>query len=323
MYTFTSGDFDDFLKNPEQYTFSGNIKRTKQYLYNQLLFYYTADDNDAEWVKLKQRYYHIITHDLKFALTETEIIFHEDEYNYDHEIWENEWVEGDPAEVSDEKAYQDALEDWESKKPDEPDKTQYYKKELRVTTDYETNEGLWYINLWHRMNGASPYKTTIEGVDNGIHDSENDGIVSGDNVKSPANGLTSGGQVLWYILEDGLMNSQDWLKYALETCAVTLERVNYSNPTEVPSGLESLNQTWTSIITTNALDISEQQNDRAIAKAEAEYEQKQREIEAKDKQYDSILKLLDTEHNALQTEIESVKAVITKNTERTLKIYSA
>ena len=122
----------------------------------------------------------------------------------------------------------------------------------------------------------------------------------------------------WYVLEDGLMNSQDWLKYALETGTVSLERVNYTNPTEVGTGLKDA--TWTSIIYTNALDISEQQNEKAIAIAEAEYEQKSREIENKDKQYDSILKLLDTEHNALQQELETAKTVIT---ERTLKIYSA
>ena len=56
--------------------------------------------------------------------------------------------------------------------------------------------------------------------------------------------------------------------------------------------------------------------------AEVKYEQALKDIEAKDKQYDNRLKLLDTEHNALQTEYESVKSVIDKNVERTLKIYS-
>ena len=125
----------------------------------------------------------------------------------------------------------------------------------------------------------------------------------------------------WDILEDGLMNSQDWLKYALESGAVTLERVNFSNPTEEGSGLKDA--TWTSIQYNNALDISEQLNETAIARAEAEYQQKTREIENKDKQIDSMIKLLDSEHSALQTEYESVKTVISKNTERTLKIYSA
>jgi len=126
---------------------------------------------------------------------------------------------------------------------------------------------------------------------------------------------------LWDILEDGLYNSQDWLKYALETGTVSLERVNFTNPTEYTNGLEKY--TWVSIQYNSALDISEQINEAAIARAEAEYQQKTREIENKDKQIDSMIKLLDSEHSALQTEYESVKSVISKNTERTLKIYSA
>ena len=125
----------------------------------------------------------------------------------------------------------------------------------------------------------------------------------------------------WDILEDGLMNSQDWLKYALESGAVTLERVNFADPTEEGTGIRKAQ--WTSIIYSNALDISEQTNEAAIARAEAKYQQKTREIENKDKQYDSMLKLLDTEHNALQQEYETTKTVITKNTERTIKIYQA
>ena len=111
------------------------------------------------------------------------------------------------------------------------------------------------------------------------------------------------------------------LKYALESGTISLERVNFTNPTEEGTGLKDA--TWTSIIYTNALDISEQTDETAIAKAEAEYEQKTRELENKDKQYESILKLLDTEHTALQTEYDSVKSVISKNTDRTLKMYSA
>lgn len=47
-----------------------------------------------------------------------------------------------------------------------------------------------------------------------------------------------------------------------------------------------------------------------------------REIEAKDKEYDNQIKLLDTEHNALQTEYESIKGTIEKNVERTFKAFS-
>ena len=46
------------------------------------------------------------------------------------------------------------------------------------------------------------------------------------------------------------------------------------------------------------------------------------DLEHKDKQFDLELRKLDTEHNALQTEYESVKNVVDKNVESTFKIFS-
>jgi hypothetical protein len=180
----------------------------------------------------------------------------------------------------------------------------------------DKDKAQWYVNLWHRMNGPSAEKDGVETVSETTSYTE----VTSNGTKTTTN-TEKITRNRWDILEDGLMNSQDWLKYALETGTVSIERVNFTNPTEEGSGLKF--GTWTSIQYNNALDISEQTDEAAIAKAEAEYQQKTREIENKDKQIDSMIKLLDTEHSALQTEYESVKSVITKNTERTLKIYSA
>ena len=47
-----------------------------------------------------------------------------------------------------------------------------------------------------------------------------------------------------------------------------------------------------------------------------------KEVEIKDKQYDSDLKKLDTEHNALQTEYDSIKTVLEKNVERSFKAFN-
>ena len=121
-------------------------------------------------------------------------------------------------------------------------------------------------------------------------------------------------------MEDGLYNSADWLQAALENGTVTLERVQFTEPTEDGSGLEDV--TWTSILYTNASDISEEQNEAAITKAEIQYQATVKDIEAKDKQYDNVLKRLDTEHSALQTEYDSVKSIIDKQIERHLKMYS-
>ena len=229
-------------------------------------------------------------------------------------------AEKEIVKVTDWDKYNEAVEDWKKTEPKKPDEEDFKEEVASLDQTQKSDEGQWYINLWHRMNGASNYKVTINGVDNGEHDTKSDGVISGDNIKSPTNGLTENGKVLWTVLEDGLMNSDEWLNYALKNRVVTMERVNYTNPTENGTGIKEY--TWTSIIYSNALDISEEENEKAITEAEVKYKQALSDIESKDKQYDNIIRRLDTEHNALQTEYESVKSVITKNLERTLKMYS-
>ncbi len=206
--------------------------------------------------------------------------------------------------------YDEDLNKWKSEEPIMEDIPATIEEKIYEYNDKDKAQ--WYVNLWHRMNGPSDEKDGTK-TDTTIDVSEENGeiIVTTTDTTGPR----------WDVLEDGLMNSAEWLQYALETGQITLERVNYANPTEEGTGLEDAE--WASIIYTNALDISEQTNEAAITKAEAEYQAKTKDIEAKDKQYDNMLKLLDTEHSALQTEYDSVKSVISKNLERTLKMYSA
>ena len=302
-----------------------------------------GDDNDPVWIGLKQRYYHLIEHDLKGVLEDVKIP------KDPPEVPQQPWI-------LDKEAYEKALKEYEEDisygqtwKPDVPGweaahaiwqneldevlgKIQNAIEEFEkippvltknITVFTDKDKAQWYVNLWHRMNGASQDKVQLNGIENGNHNVNPNGeenTIEGDNIKSPTNGLTEGGKILWTVLEDGLMKSDKWLKFALDNGFVTLERVNYTNPTEEGTGLADV--TWTSIIYTNATDIKEQENERKITQAEVKYKQTVRNIESKDKQYDNILKLLDTEHSALQTEYDSVKGVINKNIERTLKIYS-
>jgi len=285
---YSAADAQNALANPTMYGFSSAKEL--------LMYCYKGDDSDPEWIALKKRYYHIIEHDLRGALEEEE---------------------EEPGMIFDEDGYNEAVGEWESHEPEPYDVPEYIDEEILEYEDKD--EAQWYVNLWHRMNGPSQQK---DGMTSSVDETNVTTTEYGTDFIGESTTVTTTWEgPRWYVLEDGLMNSQDWLKYALETGTVSLERVNYTNPTEVGTGLK--HATWTSIIYTNALDISEQQNEKAIAIAEAEYEQKSREIENKDKQYDSILKLLDTEHNALQQELETAKTVIQKNTERTLKIYSA
>lgn len=111
------------------------------------------------------------------------------------------------------------------------------------------------------------------------------------------------------VLHDGLASSAEWMQFAFESGLVCLEQVDSNN-------------NWNTTTYTNCSDITEQTNNTAITKAEAEYNAAMAKIENKDKRYDLELKNIDTEHNSLQTEYDSIKTAIDKNIERTFKIYS-
>lgn len=200
--------------------------------------------------------------------------------------------------------YQEDLEAWQAKEPQKPDVPMYIDKEVRKVTD--SDKAQWYINLWHRMNGTSDFKGGF-----------------GDSAEyDPSEGWASKSKTeqSWAILKDGDMNSPEYLKYAIENGLITIEQVQFTDPSDADSGLE--NVAWTSVIFDTITDVTEQKDQIAITKAETEYEQALSDIEAKDKQLDVQMKKLDTEHNALQTEYDSIKSVIEKNVERNFKIFS-
>ncbi len=236
---------------------------------------------DPRYDEIINRAKHLVFYDLKYALNEET----------------EEWV-------FDNEKYQTEYEEWLKKKPDTPEVDMYIDKVVRQLTD--NDKGQWYINLWHRMNGESDYKS---GYMNDEDYTEEAGWVS--DSKTNEN---------YVILEDGLMNSPEWLEFALKNGVITIEQVQYSNPTEEGSGLSDV--TWTSIEYSSITDISEKSVEVEQTKAEVKYNKALKEIEAKDKQYDIDLKNLDTEHSALQTEYDSIKSTIDKNVERSFKAFS-
>lgn len=64
-------------------------------------------------------------------------------------------------------------------------------------------------------------------------------------------------------------------------------------------------------------------DDTNTAKAEADYEATTAKIETKDQKFDLELSNIDTEHTAVQTEVDSVKKVIEKNIDRSFKVFNA
>ncbi|MCI1272959.1 MAG: hypothetical protein LKG27_00800 [Clostridiaceae bacterium] len=127
------------------------------------------------------------------------------------------------------------------------------------------------------------------------------------------------------VLDPKLASDSNWLKYALENGIVTLKKTQLDCSAETSGSVAELTSekiTWKNIIYTSASDMKEIEDTAGQAEAKAKYEKDTSEIEAKDKEYDTKLKNLDTIHSALQTEYDSVKGVITKNVERSFKIFS-
>lgn len=113
-------------------------------------------------------------------------------------------------------------------------------------------------------------------------------------------------------------NDSDWLKNMIECGKITIDIVKTDNKNGKVSfnGTSPSSDSFVSYTTTTTMDKT------ALAKAEAEYEHKTKQIDQKDKKYDNDLSKLETERTALTTEYESVKKVISDNIERTFGIFS-
>ena len=70
-------------------------------------------------------------------------------------------------------------------------------------------------------------------------------------------------------------------------------------------------------------DIAEVQNEELIKAAEVKYEQAVKDIDVKDTKLDLQLSRIDAEHNALKTEFDSVKQIVSKNIDRSFKTFNA
>lgn len=118
-------------------------------------------------------------------------------------------------------------------------------------------------------------------------------------------------------VSDECLQSGEWLEQQIESGNLFLEEYNNTAGTNGTGDWEQVNwQTGDSTLKT-VNDTS------ALQKAEARYETKMKEIQHQDKKYDLLLDRIDTEHSAVQTEIDSVKSIVGKNIERSYKTFSA
>ena len=170
----------------------------------------------------------------------------------------------------------------------------------------------WYTNLWFRINGQS---TDNSGSKNYSSFNISDGIREAKDGQK--------------ILPDdtSLLNSSVWISNALSKGLVNIEQAAYSNENmtvasnDNPFTFNLHGITWSGKIYSSISEIVESDNNKAISQAEAEYQRKTAEINAKDEKYQRKISLLDSEHNAIQTEYESVKSALNKNMERSFKAF--
>lgn len=175
----------------------------------------------------------------------------------------------------------------------------------------DTSKAQWYTNLWYKVNGPSTDKS---GLDNYAS------FIASDGIREYADGLIPANDAK-------ILNSTQWISNALSKGLVSIEKAEYSGDEMTlqdkanPFKFNLNGISWKGQIYSSIPDIVESDNDKAVAQAEAEYQRRTAEINAKDEKYQRKISLLDSEHNAIQTEYESVKSAMNKNMERSFKAF--
>ena len=116
-----------------------------------------------------------------------------------------------------------------------------------------------------------------------------------------------------------IAESTEWLQAMVECGKITIEKASYNRRN---CGRVSFNTTSPSSDSTISYKETSAIDSKELKKAEAEYEQKMRSINRKDKEYDMSLSKLEAQRKALTTEYDSVKKVIEDNVDRTFGIFS-
>ena len=110
----------------------------------------------------------------------------------------------------------------------------------------------------------------------------------------------------------------EWLQAMIRSGLMSIEIIN----TDSKSGEVTFTTTSPSSDSSLTYSPTSSIDKRALAKAEAEYEHKLKQIDKKDQQFDLSLSKLETERSALKAQYDSTKKVIEDNIDRTFKIFS-
>jgi hypothetical protein len=112
---------------------------------------------------------------------------------------------------------------------------------------------------------------------------------------------------------------RDWLTDALNSGEVQLYKM--TSDESILDGNKINIFAETSMATDT--ELTEVSNEELIEQASVEYERAINEVDAQDTKLDLQLAQIDTEHNALKTEYDSVKQIVSKNIDRSYKTFNA
>src|SRR5574344_243367 len=141
------------------------------------------------------------------------------------------------------------------------------------------------------------YHLSLFGKDNNWHDVTSTSELSGLAATTGLNSLST--------------SSKDVLSNLVQAGYIVFQKQESSTSTKYID---------TNIATdTNLQEVTDETD---LKKAEAKYEADMRKIDAKDKKFDTDLAAMETERNAIKTEIDTLKTVAKDNVDRTFKLFS-
>ena len=129
---------------------------------------------------------------------------------------------------------------------------------------------------------------------------------------SEYNALKNGYIIIGDSNDAGMDKSSEWLTNMVSSGAAIIREFDYENMSVF--GRETSVSTETVLV--------EVQDEKELRKAEAKYEADMRQIDMKDRRYDTELAAVDAERNAIKQEMDTLKNVIKDNVEMNFKLFS-
>jgi len=179
-----------------------------------------------------------------------------------------------------------------------------------ISTKYASLLGTYNTALSAETTAKSAFDTatsTLAGLKPTVTTSETANV---DYYTNLFNRMADGYATVGNADEDNTLNSADWIQDQIEKNNLILEKVGTDG-------------TWSKTSWKSDTNIQEKSDDTDMARAEANYNTSTAEIQIKDKKFDLELTNIETEHTAVQTEVDSVKKVIDKNIDRSFKMFQA